>query len=124
MLGIPVFAVFTSVNISNDMNMRSRVSYAVGETKALKSAIEAFHATHGRLPSTAQELGTGGRYYYPEGGYYHLDTNGRVRIRFTVKPELKDGSIVLTPRFSYGEVTWACAAEGELHRRYLPSSCR
>lgn len=123
-LGIPIYAVLTSVNISNDMNMRSRISYAVGETKALKAAIETFHAEHGRLPSTAQELGTVEKNYYPEGGYYHLDTNGRIRIRFTVKSELKRGSIVLTPSFSYDKVTWACAAEGELHRRYLPSSCR
>ena len=35
---------------------------------------------------------------YPDGGYYELEEDGVIRIRFTVKPELKKGSIILSPR--------------------------
>ena len=123
-LGLPLFAVSASINVYHDMNIRYRVSYATGETNALKSAIETFHVEYGRPPTNAGELGMGRSVFYPEGGYYHLERDGWIRIRFTVKPELKHGSIVLTPSFNDDGVTWACAAEGDLEQRYLPSSCR
>jgi hypothetical protein len=79
---------------------------------------------HGRPPSDAAELGAGEKALYPDGGYYVLEPEGRIRIRFTVKRELKNRSIVLMPKFDEGDVNWACAADSGILQRYLPASCR
>ena len=52
------------------------------------------------------------------------EDGGVIRIRFTVKPELKKGSIVLTPKLENDKIVWQCRSEGDIARHYLGSWCR
>ena len=61
---------------------------------------------------------------YPDGGYYELEDGGVIRIRFTVKPELKKGSIVLAPKLENDKIVWQCRSEGDIAPHYLGSLCR
>ncbi len=58
------------------------------------------------------------------GGYYELEDDGVIRIRFTVKPELMKGSIVLSPIAGADGITWECHADGGLARKYMIAACR
>jgi len=123
-LGVPVFVLLNIVLIQNDMDMRYRTGYALREVKGLKFAVNEYYAEHGRLPTNAADLSVGTRTNYPDGGYYELEEDGVIRIRFTVNPELKKGSIVLSPKLEEYLIIWECRSEGDIARKYLPSSCR
>ncbi|MFT4561152.1 MAG: hypothetical protein ACI9BW_000892 [Gammaproteobacteria bacterium] len=88
------------------------------------TAITAFVSEHRRLPRNAQELGTNPKAPYPDGGYFELEQNGIIRIRFTVKRELKNGSIIYTPRVNDESVQWDCVTDGDIVQKYVPRDCR
>ena len=124
MLAIPVFALWTSAAVTNTKNMRSRVAYAWQESNGLRTAVEMYQFENDRLPTDTTELGTGDRTDYPEGGYYELTTNGAIRVRFTVRPELTNGSLLFVPEMTDDGLEWKCVREGELHSKYMPAFCR
>ena len=123
--GIPLLIAMVVIPIHKDRDLQARIAYAWQETGALRQAVEDFHTEHRALPADARALGAvGHRTDYPDGGYYLLESNGRVRIRFTVKPELVNGAVVLTPKIKNDKLQWVCTSEGEFEQRYLPRSCR
>jgi len=124
MLVIPVIVMYTAFQVSHDRDMRYRTIYAVSAVEGLQNAVYEYYVENSHLPANATELGTGSRTDYPDGGYYELEEDGVIRIRFTVKPELKKGSIVLSPRFVDEQITWDCRSEGDFATEYLRSSCR
>ena len=124
MLAIPVFALLINSGVTNTKNMRSRVAYAWQESNGLRAAVEMYQLENDRLPTDATELGTGSRTDYPEGGYYELTTNGAIRVRFTVRPELTNGSLLFVPEMTDDGLAWKCVREGELHPKYMPAFCR
>ncbi len=121
---VPVAIIGTVTSAAIDMNMRSRVAYAVDQTRGLQHELMYYRAEHGRWPApdAALPFEPGGR--YPAGGYYALESDGRIRIRFESRRELTDGSIVLTPAFRDDLPAWQCRAEGGIRQRYLPALCR
>ena len=123
-LGIPVIVIYNFALIDYHMDLRSRVSYSIMQTKELKGAVFKYYLDKNRLPANAAELGIGSRTIYPDGGYYELEQDGVIRIRFTVKPELKNGQIILSPSFTDDGMKWGCHLEGDIVPRYLPAACR
>ncbi len=124
MVGIPVIVMYTAFQVTHMRDMRYRTIYAVNAVEGLQNAVCEYYEENSRLPANATELGTGSRTGYPDGGYYELEEDGVIRIRFTVKPELKKGSIVLSPRLVDERITWQCRSEGDFATEYLRSSCR
>ena len=123
-VAIPLTMFAVVIPVQHEKNLHARVEYALTETSDLKREIRWFHLENDHFPPDAQALGTGERHNYPDGGYYRLEDNGVVRIRFSFKPELKSGSILQTPKVTGDRFTWTCAVEGEIEHRYVPSSCR
>ncbi|MFT5448952.1 MAG: putative RDD family membrane protein YckC [Gammaproteobacteria bacterium] len=123
-LAIPLALLAVAVQMHHNKNMNARVNYAIRETREVKLAVRQFHLEHGKFPADALELGVAQRTGYPDGGYYELQVNGTLRIRFTVKPELKNGSLLLTPSVNSDKFVWRCSVEGTFDVDYLPSSCR
>lgn len=123
-LGIPVFVLYNFALVGYHMDLRHRVSYATMQTKELKDAVSEYYVDNNRLPANAAELGTGTRTNYPDGGYYELEKDAVIRIRFTVKRELKKGSIVLNPSLEDDGITWDCRSEGDILHAHLPAACR
>jgi hypothetical protein len=123
-LVIPVIVLLVFAQVGHDMNLRSRIGYAVGEVAMLKFAVEEYYAYHTRWPTKEGELGVATRVNYPDGGYYELEDDGVIRIRFTVKPALKKGSIVVSPTVEEDRITWECHADGDIAKRYLVAGCR
>jgi len=110
--------------VAHDRDLRYRTIYAVNAVEGLQNAVCEYYEENSRLPANASEMGSGSRTSYPDGGYYELEEDGVIRIRFTVKPELKKGSIVLSPRLVDEHITWDCRSEGNIAREYLRASCR
>ncbi len=121
---VPVVVFLTGSLAANDRNMRSRIAYAYEETRELRLGIEMHYEDYGLWPDKDEEIYVERRGEYPEGGYYELEDDGVIRIRFEVRPELTDGSIVLRPGLSNDEIEWQCRAEGNIHQKYLPAHCR
>lgn len=123
-LAIPIVALAIALPVQREKDLRGRVAYALGETQALKAAVQDYYVEHGRLPANAAALGRAARQDYPDGGYYELIPNGEIRVQFEVKPALRDGSLVLTPKCTKKNLCWRCRAHGDIDQRALPSSCR
>ncbi|MDX1498951.1 MAG: RDD family protein [Woeseiaceae bacterium] len=121
---VPMAIIATAVSAAIDMDIRSRVVYAVEQTRGLQHELMFYREEHGRWPApdTLLPFETGGR--YPAGGGYELERDGVIRIRFDSKRQLRYGSLVLRPAFRDGMPAWQCHAEGGIERRYLPSLCR
>ena len=123
-LALPVFAMSVAIETSKQKNMYARMAYAMTETLDTRQRAQSWFEATGDWPKTEAELGRPLRHNYPAGGYYALEDNGVIRIQFEVRPELRNGSILLVPEIDNGELTWQCRSEGDIARRYLPSSCR
>ncbi len=123
-LAIPVIVLLTFSQVGHDRNLRSRTSYAVEAVTGLKNAVEEYYAYYTRWPTKESQLGVATRVDYPDGGYYELEDDGVIRIRFTVKPALKKGSIVVSPTVEEDRITWECHADGDFAKKYLIASCR
>ena len=123
-LALPIFVLSTFGGVEYTKNLRSRVVYAYQETRNLRNAVELHHLEFKRFPTGVAELGTGQRSHYPEGGYYELETDGVIRVRFTVFDDLKNGSLTLSPQESNEGIEWRCDREGELHAKFMPAFCR
>lgn len=124
-LGMPVFVLIAGTTAANDMNIRSRIAYALSETSPLKLAVETYYEDYQKMPMPAKELlGFNTKVNYPDGGYYQLEENGVIRIRFEVKRELKNISILLSPILKEDKITWQCRTEGDINSGRLPATCR
>ena len=123
-LSLPAFAIWITAQAHYDMDLRQRTSYALSAVEGLKTAVATYYEDYSRWPNKASDLGRDTRGDYPDGGYYELEDNGAIRIRFTVKPELMKGSIVLTPGLDGKRMTWICRPQGSIARNHLPGFCR
>jgi uncharacterized RDD family membrane protein YckC len=124
LIGVWVFVFSLFIVGKHDRNLRSRIDYAVCEASALKVGVEGYYDEYQKWPAKDAAIGVSTKGEYPDGGYYELEEDGVIRIRFEVRPELKNGSIVFSPEIQDGNVTWACRAEGQIAQKYLPANCR
>jgi len=123
-LGIPLFVLLIFAQTRHVMDLRSRVGYAVGQATVLKAAVQEYYVDARQWPTKNSELGAAISVEFPDGGYYELEDDGVIRIRFTVKPELMKGSIVLSPAAGEDGVTWECRVDGGLAKEYMVAACR
>ena len=123
-LAVPVFMVWNVSLIALDRDIRARASYAFGEASALRSAVGFHYEVHGAWPTTDADLGVPTFERYPDGGFFQLEDNGVIRIRFEVMRQLTSGSLVLRPEARDNEVTWNCSVDGYIARKHLPRPCR
>ena len=123
-LAVPLYLMVMGVEISIQKNMYSRIAYALSETHEIKHAVHAWYEGTGRWPDNEADLGMPLRHNYPDGGYYELEDNGTIRIQFEIRPELKNGSILIVPEIDDGELLWQCRTVGDIANRYLPGTCR
>jgi len=124
LLVVPVVFLFNAAQMMKDRDLRYRTIYAIEHVADLKTAVNLYYLEHSRWPSREAELGSATKAPYPDGGYYELEDGGVIRIRFTVKPELKKGSIVLAPKLENDKIVWQCRSEGDIAQHYLGSWCR
>lgn len=123
-LVLPVFFINTALQAAHDRDMRARTAYALSAIEGLQIALESYYEEESRWPTSSTELGAATKEEFPDGGYYELEDHGRIRIRFTVKPELIVGSLVLAPLIIDGKSEWKCRQEGDIKSAHLPAICR
>jgi uncharacterized RDD family membrane protein YckC len=122
--GIPVLVFYFMALVQFDRELRSRIGYALGGTTELRLALEEFYLVEDRWGTSATELGYPTRGDYPDGGFYELEEDGVIRIRFTVIQKLKKISITVTPEDTDEGLDWKCRMEGDISQAILPSVCR
>ena len=123
-VAIPIVLIVMAMPVVVDRDLHYRTNYAFNETSGLRTGLEFFHIERGRWPRDAEEFGEVARTHYPDGGYYELEQDGRIRIRFEHKKLLKEGSIVLIPVVATDGYTWTCAGADGFDNRRLPYACR
>lgn len=117
--------IHSTLDMYKVRGIRGRVTYAIQQTVPLRAKIQEFRDQMNRWP-TATELGIERAVPYPDGGHYSLESQGRIVIRFSVLPELKNRGLTFTPSQSSSDayIDWKCSADDGLDQRYLPSACR
>lgn len=123
-LGSVALAAHNLSTMMRDRDIIYRTNYAVNQTSPLRNAVSAFAKFERRWPNGQEELGLGRRERYPAGGYFELNDNGEIHIRFEVVAELAQRTIVLRPRLEAGEVEWYCDADPSIRFQHLPPVCR
>ncbi len=121
---VVVFGIYNMALVRYEMGLRARISYAYQQTASLRTALETSYRTSGGWAASEEELGTPLQKNFPDGGYYALEDNAVIRIRFTVIPRLKPISLLITPRWEGEDLLWQCRAEGEISGGVLPAHCR
>ncbi len=116
--------VYNMTLVRHEMELRARISYAYQRTTSLRAALETSYRTSGTWGVSAEELGVPTRENFPDGGYYVLEDDAVIRIRFTVIPRLKRISLLVTPRWEGEALFWECSVEGEISGGTLPAHCR
>jgi len=123
-LALPVFFINTALQTTHDRDIRARTAYALSAIEGLQIALETYYEEESSWPTSSLELGTPTKEEFPDGGYYELEDHGRIRIHFTVKPDLVIGSLVLAPLIIDGKSEWKCHQEGGIKPAHLPAICR
>jgi len=123
-IGIPVLAMFNIALMQLDRELRSRIGYALSGTVDLRLGLQEVYLDEHRWAMVESDLGVATKADYPDGGYYELEDDGVIRIRFTVIPKLKKISLVLVPTWKEDEFDWECRVEGEISPPILPAVCR
>ena len=123
-LVVPVIVLTNVAAINNTKDLYARLAYAVSETQDMKIAIAEYYYEHDDWPDRDAEIGMQRSVNYPDGGFYELLDNGEILIRFTVRPELVNGALRMTPIVSDSGIEWQCRPEGELERVIVPVMCR
>lgn len=123
-LAVPALTLVSAAQVMEDRELLVRTYYAYNAVAALRSAVEAHYAAHREWPDSAQQLGLPVRESYPDGGYYELEDDGVIRIHFEVLPELREGTIIVSPGAAGDEIEWRCHAEGNIRQHHLPMVCR
>ncbi len=121
---VVVFGIYSAALVRYEMELRARISYAYVATSTLRNALEASYRATGKWEKSETVLGLPTKSDYPDGGYFVLEDEGVIRIRFTVIPKLKRISLVVSPSWDGESLTWNCRAEGEIASGVLPAHCR
>ena len=123
-LVVPALTLVSAAQMMEDRELLVRTYYAYNAVAGLRSAVEEHYAAHREWPGSAQRLGLPARESYPDGGYYELEDDGVIRIHFEVLPELREGTIIVSPGAAGDEIEWRCHAEGNIRQHHLPMVCR
>ncbi len=119
-----VFGVYNMTLVQYEMGLRGRIGYAYQQTVGLRAALETSYRTSGTWGASEEELGVPTRVDFPDGGYYLLEDDAVIGIRFTVIPKLKRISLLVSPRWEGEVLFWECSVEGEISGGTLPAHCR
>lgn len=124
-LAVPIFAITVAIQASNQMNVRSRMAYALSNVSHLKAAVTEYYLDTARWPRSEAEAGAPIRGVYPDGGGYQLEDRGIIRIYFSSNPSLVNVSLLLRPTENHANtVYWDCFYDGEIAIGNLPAACR
>ena len=122
---VPTFLLYVALKINFDQRLMYRTNYAVAQTKPLKVALIDYYEKNSKWPSlNEQQLDVATKVNYPAGGNYQLEEDGKIRIKFSIKAELKEGSILLSPELNGDQFIWNCRVEGNILDEHLPNACR
>ncbi len=107
--------------------IRAQVAEGLSLSSGAKLAVNDYYSYSGSWPNDNAEAGLS------DGdditGVYtkHIEIEDNViEIKFgnDAHPAIFDEKIVLTASNTDGAINWACAGDGDIEERYLPSACR
>jgi type IV pilus assembly protein PilA len=117
-IAIPAYQDYTvRAKVSEGMNVAGAAKLAVAETYQTKGTWPADNPAAG-LPTAASINGN---------NVASVEVaNGKITITYNNEPKIDTKTIVLSPSFSGGSVSWNCkpAVGTDVDPKYLPSACR
>ena len=105
-----------------DYTIRAQVNNALMQAQPVKSKVVEFYNKHGVIAAGNIMLGLEEPYFLPDKHELTVFEAG-IELRFVSEVEALNGqTLILTPHFIEGRVTWDCT-EGALGERYRPRLC-
>ena len=136
MIVIAILGILMAIAIPayQDYTVRAKVSEGMNVAGAAKLAVAETRQTAGEWPDTNPEAGLPTAASINGNNVASVEVNGggagagKIVITYSNEPALGAGAntVVLSPSFTGGSVTWACNAHAgtTVSPKYLPSSCR
>lgn len=116
-IAIPAYQDYTiRAKVSEGLQLASSAKVAVAETENSTGAVPTDNPSAG-LPQPVSINGN-------DVGSVTVGSAGSIWIEYSsTEPAIHDSSIVLTPSFQAGSVSWDCQS-GDVNARFRPANCR
>lgn len=110
-----------------DYSARSKVTEGISLAGAAKTAVSEYRLSTSQWPSdnAAAGLPAAASITGNDVGSVTVSGAGLITVKFlSMDPALNDKTLVLTPSYSGGSMTWSCNTGSTLEEQYLPADCR
>ena len=110
-----------------DYSARAKVSEGISLAGAAKTAVSEYRLSTSSWPSTNASAGlpVAASITGHDVGSVAVSGAGLITVRFSsMDPALHAKTLVLTPTYGGGSMTWSCTTGSTLEEQYLPADCR
>ena len=129
MVVIAVIGILLAIALPTyaDYSARAKVSEGISLAGAAKTAVSEYLLSTSQWPSdnAAAGLPAAASITGNDVGSVAVSGAGLITVRFaSMDPALHAKTLVLTPAYSGGSMTWSCNTGSTLEEQYLPANCR
>ena len=110
-----------------DYSARAKVSEGISLAGAAKTAVSEYRLSTSRWPSANASAGlpAAASITGHDVGSIAVSGAGLITVTFaSMDPALHAKTLVLTPAYGGGSMTWSCNTGSTLEEQYLPANCR
>jgi type IV pilus assembly protein PilA len=125
MIVIAILGILMAIAIPayQDYTVRAKVSEGMNLAGAAKLAVSEHMSSTGVW--AADEAAAGVSTTITGNNVSGVDiTNGRITMTYSNEPKIQGQTLVLSPTFTGGSVSWSCKNFGTVASKYRPSNCR
>ena len=129
MVVIAVIGILLAIALPTyaDYSARAKVSEGISLAGAAKTAVSEYRLSTSQWPSdnAAAGLPAAASITGNDVGSVAVSGAGLITVRFaSMDPALHAKTLVLTPAYGGGSMTWSCNTGSTLEEQYLPANCR
>ena len=129
MIVVAIIGILASVAISayQDYTIRAQVSEGLTLSAGAKTAVNEYFISRGIWPTNNDDAGLADKHDIIGSYTEHIDVEDNVieiKYGYDAHTAIFDEKIVLTAFNNDGSISWACASDGVIQDKHLPSACR
>lgn len=127
MIVVAIIGILAAIAIPayQDYTIRAKISEGISLASAAKSAVSETRITNGTFPGDNGAAGISNSIATDYVTSVEVGTAGIITVTYsgTLDSKVSANTIIFTPTFATGAVTWTCTG-GNLADNYKPANCR